>query len=176
MKIHVETDRLLLRDIEYSDIESIFALDSDPEVHRYLGNQPIKTLAQAEASIDYIRQQYEDNGIGRWAVIDKVTNEFMGWSGLKYETVLREEFNYYDLGYRLRREYWGRGVATESALASLRYGFTQMQLDEICAAADIENLASNHILQKVGLQWTERFTFEGTACHFYRLPKTLWKL
>ena len=53
--------------------------------------------------ISFIRAQYVKNGIGRWAIIDKNTEDFIGWTGLKYEQNLRKEFNYYDLGYRLKK-------------------------------------------------------------------------
>lgn len=54
-------------------------------------------------AIEYVRGQYEKNGIGHWAVVDKNTNDLIGWSGLKYVVGLRE-FHYYALGYRLRKE------------------------------------------------------------------------
>ena len=82
MNIHIETDRFLLRDIEETDVQGIFDLDSDPEVHTYLGTPPIQTLEEARGIIEYIRKQYAEHGIGRWAVIDKETSDFVGWSGL----------------------------------------------------------------------------------------------
>ena len=174
MNIHIETDRFILRDIEESDVEGIFELDSDPEVHTYLGTPPIQTLEEAHGIIRYIRKQYTENGIGRWAVIDKESSDFVGWTGLKYEQELRSEFDYYDIGYRLRKKYWGQGIASLTATESLRYGFEQMGLDEICGAAEIEHKVSNHILQKIGLTYVERFVFEGTPANFYRITKKDW--
>ena len=69
MKIFIETDRLLLREIVEEDVHDFFELDSDPRVHRYLGKQPVQTLEQSREMIRHVRQQYRDNGIGRWAVI-----------------------------------------------------------------------------------------------------------
>jgi ribosomal-protein-alanine N-acetyltransferase len=174
MNIHVETDRFILRDIEESDVQGIFDLDSDPEVHTYLGTPPIKTLDEARDVISYIRNQYTDNGIGRWAVIDRNSGDFVGWTGLKYEQELRTEFDYYDIGYRLRRKYWGQGIATLTAIESVRYGFEHMDLDEICGAADVDHKVSNHILQKIGLSYVEQFVFEGTRANFYRIKKSEW--
>ena len=174
MNIHLETDRFLLRDIEESDVEGIFDLDSDPEVHTYLGTPPIKTRDEALDIIRYIRNQYESNGIGRWAIIEKTTADFVGWTGLKYEQELRSEFAYYDIGYRLRRKYWGQGIASVTAIESLRYGFEQMKLEEICGAAEIEHQVSNHILQKIGLKFTEQFVFEGIPANFYRITRSEW--
>ena len=125
--------------------------------------------------IEHIRKQYDENGIGRWAIIDKSSHDFIGWTGLKYEQNIREELNYYDLGYRLKRKYWGKGIATETATASLKYGFTTLNLKEICAAADIENIASNKILTKIGLEFLETFEFDGTTCNWYQLKKSDWE-
>lgn len=110
------------------------------------------------------------------AIIDKRTKDFIGWTGLKYEQGVRKEFDYYDLGYRLRKKYWGKGIATETAIASLKYGFEQLNLDEIGAAADINHIASNKILRNVGLQYVDEFEFEyeGVPHNFYSLKKTEW--
>ncbi|WP_062061396.1 GNAT family N-acetyltransferase [Aquimarina longa] len=174
MKIHIETERLIIRDLENFDAQGIFDLDSDPEVHEYLGKHPIKTIQEAEEVINFIRNQYLENGIGRWAVIDKKTNDFMGWTGLKYEQKLREDMSYYDLGYRLRKKYWGNGIATETAIESLAYGFDKLNLKKICAAADVNNIASNKVLQKIGLQFIETFDYEGKPHNWYTISKSEW--
>ena len=174
MKVFIETERLILREIEESDIQGMFQLESDPLVQKYLGNNPVKTIEEAQAIIQHIRKQYRENGIGRWAVIEKSTNEFIGWSGLKLEKNLRKEFHYYDLGYRFRKEFWGKGIATETAVESLKYGFNQMNLKEIGAAAHPENIASNKILQKVGLKLIDHFEYVGVTHNWYNLEKSTW--
>ncbi len=171
MSKHIETDRIIMRDILLSDAQDMFELDSDPEVHRYLGKKPVRTLDESIAMIKDIHQQYQDNGIGRWAIIDKNTKEFIGWSGLKYETGLREGFTNYDLGYRLKRKHWLQGYATESAVATLDHGFNVMKLSQITAAADVDNMGSNKILKKVGMELIETFIFHGTTCNWYELNK-----
>lgn len=174
MNVHIETERLLIRELRKTDLNGMFDLDSDPEVHKYLGNKPIQTKDQAMEVIDYIRKQYDQHGIGRLAVIDRKTEDFIGWGGLKYEQKLRKEFSYYDLGYRIRKKYWGKGIATEIGAASIKYGFTTLKLKEICAAADVDNLASNRILKKIGLDFIETFEFEGTLCNWYKIERTKW--
>ncbi|MBW1295059.1 GNAT family N-acetyltransferase [Aquimarina litoralis] len=174
MKVHIETDRFILRELEDDDVQGMYELDSDPDVHRFLGKKPIKTVEEASKVIDYIRGQYIDNGIGRLAIIDKKTNDFMGWSGLKYEKELRREFDYYDLGYRLIKKYWGKGIATETAIASLKYGFETLKLEEINAAAEIDHIASNTILKKVGLQFVETFEYDQVPHNWYSIKKSEW--
>jgi len=169
MKKFIETERLILREIDERDVQGIFELDSDPEVHRYLGNKPIASIEESESIIEYIMNQYKVNGIGRWAVIEKATNEFIGWAGLKYEKEVRKEMNYYDLGYRLKRKFWGKGIATEAAIESLKYGFNSMGLEEIYAGAHINNIASNKILRKLGFRFLETFEYDGSPHHWYKI-------
>lgn len=169
MKIFIETDRLYLREIVHDDAEGMFALDSDPEVHRYLGNKPIQTKDEAIQAIEIIRGQYVANGIGRWAVIEKATGDFAGWSGLKLERVLRNgHINYYDLGYRLLRKCWGKGYATETAAATFAYAFNEMKLKELYACAHAENIASQKVIQKTGFTYIETFDHNGLPVHWYK--------
>lgn len=175
MQKYIETNRLILREIEDCDLQGLFELDSDPEVHKYLGKSPIKSLQESKSTISYIRKQYEEDGIGRWAVIDKITNEFIGWAGLKYEKEVRKEMHYYDLGYRLKKQFWGQGIATETALESLNYGFINLNLKEIYAGAHVENVASNKVLQKVGLKFIETFQYDGAPHNWYKIDKTNWQ-
>jgi len=169
MKIKIETKRLILRPITEADAEDFFELDSNPEVHTFLGNNPIKTLKESKAMIANILQQYKTNGIGRLALIDKESNSFIGWSGLKYEVNLRKEFNYYDLGYRLKQKFWGKGYATESALASLDYGFKDLKLKEICSAANTKHIASNTILKNIGMELSGTFEYDSSPHNWYTI-------
>lgn len=175
MKVFAETERCILRELVETDAPGILALDSDPAVHRYLGEQPIQHLQQAKDIIAYVRQQYLDNGIGRWAIIDKKDGEFIGWTGLKLEDQVRPGQTYYDLGYRLRTPFWGQGIATETALASLHYGFSTLKLPEICAAAHIHNQGSNKVLTKVGMQLQAVFNYEGATHNWYVLQADTWR-
>lgn len=173
MKIFIETERLILREILPTDIEGMFELDADEEVHRYLGNNPVSSKEQIVDAIRFIRQQYVDNGIGRWAIIDKNTNGFIGWAGLKLVTDLTNKHkDYYDLGYRLIKRYWGKGIATEAAMASLDYAFNTLHTDAVYAMVDCDNEGSNKILKKVGLSLIEKFNLDGTEHNWYKITKT----
>jgi ribosomal-protein-alanine N-acetyltransferase len=175
MKIHIETDRLLMRDLMDEDVQGMFAMDSDAEVHAFLGNKPISTLEEAKKYIDSIKQQYLQYGIGRWAVVEKKSGEFIGWSGFRFMTdVVDVRSNFYDLGYRFLKKYWGKGYATETALASLNHGFSKLGYEEICGMADVDHIASNTVLKKVGLIKRNEFTYDGTLHNFYSLRKNEW--
>src|SRR5688572_11277934 len=123
MKIFAETERLILRELLPSDDKGMFELDSDPDVHTYLGTKPLEHIEQSREVIEMVRKQYIDNGIGRWAMIERSTGEFVGWAGLKLvKTETNGRINFYDVGYRLIKRYWGKGFASEAAIASVNYG------------------------------------------------------
>jgi [ribosomal protein S5]-alanine N-acetyltransferase len=172
MKTFAETERLILREILPTDVDDFFEMDSDPDVHIYVGNEPLQTKEQAAAAIQFIRQQYIDNGIGRWAVIDKKTNAFLGWAGLKLITEpINNHNNFLDLGYRFIKKYWRKGFASEAAAASLKYAFNELRANVVYAHAHSENLASNKILTRTGLILTGSFVHHDILCNWYKIDK-----
>lgn len=175
MEIYIETERLILREILPSDELGFFELDSNPAVHKYLGGKPVQNIEQIKTVIKNIRQQYIENGIGRVAIIDKKTNEFIGWTGLK---LVRENTNnhidFYDVGYRLIKKYWGKGIATETTKATLKYAFEILDLKEIYGMCDIGNLGSANVLEKTGLKFIETFDFDGIEHKWYKITKDEW--
>ena len=112
MKLKIETERLILRELLFSDAEAMFKMDNNSNVHTYLGKKPIQTIEECTDYIGGIRNQYIKNKIGRFAVVLKETNEVIGWAGLKFVTEPENELvNFYDIGYRLQEEHWGNGYA-----------------------------------------------------------------
>lgn len=172
----LETPRLILREINENDAAGLWELESDPAVHRYLGNEPVQDKAGIQKIIESFLRQYRENGIGRWAAIEKESGNFIGWTGLKFITTqTNKHIHYYDLGYRFIPKYWGKGYAQESAVASVEHAFKTMQLKEIYAMADIDNAASNKILLKSGLKFIEMFNFQNVKHNWYCLRKEEWE-
>jgi ribosomal-protein-alanine N-acetyltransferase len=173
MKTSIETDRLLLRELVPDDAAGMFELDSNPEVHRFLGNNPVTSIDQSREVIEMIRRQYLENGIGRWAVILKETGEFLGWSGLKLEKNVNGHDRFYDLGYRFIQKHWGKGYGYESAKAFIDYGFNELKLDTICAAFEHGNAGSQRIMQKCGMHFVNDFSHKdahgGRMCSWYEI-------
>lgn len=170
MNITIETERLILRELLPTDDEGMYRLDSNPNVHKFLGNQPIISIEESRQYIDYIRNQYLKNGIGRYAVILKETNEFIGWSGIKYITEQENGYiNFYEIGYRFIEEHWGKGYGYESAKAWLDYGFQTMKIETIYASASIENMGSRRILEKIRMLQKNEFNWNGIPCIWYEL-------
>lgn len=166
-KIFIETERLVLREIIPEDAKAFFEMDSNPEVVKYVGMKPLTEIGQSVEMIKSIRKQYEENGIGRWAVIQKDTGKLVGWSGLKLIKAINNHHNIYDLGYRFTSEYRGKGYATETSIAVLNYAFTEMTLGKVFAYADVENNASNHVLKKLGFAEKGTFMDEDDECFWY---------
>lgn len=174
MNLILETERLLLRPFELSDDKALFALDSNPKVHLYLGNNPATKIERVQENIKSIQNQYEQNGIGRFAIILKDTNEFIGWAGLKFITEEENNhINFYDIGYRLREEFWGKGYAHEAAVKWLDHAFRTMKIPTIYASAHIDNIGSNKILKKIGLNQNGQFLWNELTCNWYELDNNL---
>jgi RimJ/RimL family protein N-acetyltransferase len=175
MKFHIETERLILRELQTVDLQAWYEMDSDPAVHTYLGNQPVKNISHIENAFQSIQQQYAENGIGRWAMIEKSSGNFIGWSGLKF---IREQennhINFYDVGYRLHPNYWGKGYATESCKAALEYGFKTLNLKEIIGTANVENIKSRRVLEKCGLTFVNQFMWKDIKCDWLKITKEEW--
>jgi [ribosomal protein S5]-alanine N-acetyltransferase len=170
MQIFIETERLIIREIVEADAPALFNIDSNEEVNLYLGRKPVTDISQTKNIIEFIRQQYVDNGIGRWAMVEKSTNTFIGWTGLKLITELTNNtINYHDLGYRINKNYWGKGYATESALACVNYGFTNLNLNKIIAIAHYQNKASHNVILKSGLHFKETFTYMDEVHNWYEI-------
>jgi|SRR5947207_4405419 len=158
MKVVLETDRLLLRQFVKEDAEAFFRLNSDPEVLRYVPDKAFVDLEQArQILIDHPVADYRKHGFGRCACILKSTGENIGFAGLKY----LDEFGEVDVAYRLMRAYWGRGLATEVAKASVQFGFTNLGLKRIIGLVMPENIASIRVLEKAGLRSMGTVAFWG---------------
>ena len=170
----LQSSRLFYRKFAPSDDISMFELDSNPEVHRYLGNNPVTDISQVQEYIASLTDQYKTNGIGRMAAFLKDTNEFIGWSGLKLERNVNGREQFYDIGYRFLPRFWGRGYATESAKFFISHGFNQLDIPLINATALRSNLASCHALIKSGLTQTETFDYKGEEAIWFEIknPKS----
>lgn len=155
MKVILETHRCYLRELSVDDAQHFFDLNADEEVIKYTGDKAFSNVAEAKSFLQNYHQ-YELYGYGRWAVIDKTNDAFLGWCGLKYSPDLDEV----DLGFRFFRRYWNQGYATETAIACIDYGFHHLQLSKIVGRAMEANIGSVKVLEKVGLTFVGKFEFD----------------
>ncbi len=142
----LETERLLLREWIQEDAAHLLELNRDPEVIRYTGDGPFASEEDALALI-HGYDHYEQYGMGRWAVVRREDLAFLGWCGIKFLSASEE----FDVGYRFLKKYWGKGYATEAALACLEYGFKKLHLPQVVGRAMKDNLGSIRVLEKIGL-------------------------
>lgn len=157
----MESARLYYREFQPEDDVHLFALDSVPEVHTYLYDPVVTDIQQSRDVIVYVRSQYEANGIGRMAAFTIDTNDFIGWVGLKLQEDVNGRDRFYDIGYRLMPQHWGKGYATEATLFFLDYAFNVLGAVEVNAFAFPNNGASLRVLEKCGLKQVETFTYNG---------------
>lgn len=151
-----ETPRLYLREMTPDDAENAYLLNLDPEVLQYTGDDPFESVEEAREFLGNY-ESYKKYGFGRWAMILKETDEYLGWCGLKYTPELDE----FDIGYRLMKKFWGFGYATEAAEACLELGFNQLGMKTIVGRAMPENEASVRVLEKIGLTYLENRMTDG---------------
>lgn len=168
----IETQRLILRKFEKSDLEGMFQLHSHPEVHVFLGNQTISKKDEAAGLILHIQKQYEKNGVARWACIEKSSGKFMGWCGLKFVTEIENnQSHFHDIGYRFLPEFWNQGFAKEAAKPCVEYGFNVLNLSKIIGTCHINNIASKKVLEHCGLKEMGLFTWENLPCRWMEIYK-----
>ena len=166
MKKILETERLFLREFDISDAEKMWELNADPEVIKYTGDPPFQSIHSAENFL-LAYDDYTKNGFGRWAIIEKTANEFIGWCGLK----LNEE-GHVDIGFRFFKRYWNKGYATEAANACLYYGFQKLNLNEIIARTDKANIPSVKVLKKLKMKFWKEDSCEGIhEAVYFRMTK-----
>lgn len=164
------TERVYLRELAPADAPSLYALNSDPEVMRYTGDAPFINRAAAEAFLhDY--DHYRRQGFGRWAVIHKNDERFIGFSGLRKD----ERTGEVDLGFRFFTEFWAQGYATEAGHAALQLGFERFKLERIIGRSMRENLPSVSVLQKLGMEFCEVREEAGRLWLVYAIDRPNWQ-
>lgn len=169
--IILETERLIIREHVLSDAPFFFTLNSNYNVVKYTGDSSFKTIEEAEKIVQYVINQYKENGYGRWLVAEKETGNPLGWCGLKFHTDTKET----DIGYRLLESAWGKGYATESAKAYIDYGFKHFNLNRIIGDAMKENTASINVFKKLGMTYLKDSLLDNIESVVYELKKENYK-
>ena len=162
----IQTQRLIIRELALTDAKAFYQLNSDLDVLKYTGDLPFESIDHAR---DFLKNYtaYKQYGYGRWAVVLKDSNRFIGWCGLKYN-----EDNLVDLGFRFFKSFWSKGYATESALACLHYGFNDLGIHEIIGRSATDNKASIRVLEKLGMLFWKHHPCKGiNDAVYYKITK-----
>lgn len=164
----ISSDRLHYTPLSLSHLNDFYTIDSDPEVMKYYRQgaspDPEISIKNIQSYIDYANRH---PGLGAYAVHLKATNEFVG-IGVVIHMDKNPDHKDYEIGYRLNRNHWGKGYATEIAHALVDYCYQHLKLAEVYGTTNPENLVSQKVLEKVGFKYVGDGTFHG-GCKIFKL-------
>ena len=157
MKPYIETERLYLRQWQASDFAIFAAMNADPEVMKYFPKLLSAKVSDIIAS--KCQQLIEDNGWGFWALSLKEgsnkNDAFIGFVGLNQTHADMSFAPCVEIAWRLRKEFWGQGYATEAARASLDFAFSELALDEVVAFTAVINKRSQLLMKRIRMTDTQ---------------------
>jgi ribosomal-protein-alanine N-acetyltransferase len=165
------TAHLTLRPFSEDDVDPLHAVMSDPEVLRYFPSSNPPTREQIERLIRFQLKHWDQHGYGWWAVcVSGPDGEtpLIGWAGLQY----LPETDEIEVGYLLDKAHWGRGLATEAASSSVRFGFDDLGIETLIGVVHPENVASQRVLEKTGLSFVERSNYFGMDVFRYTITRS----
>lgn len=165
--MEIETERLLLRMQTPEDAGALLRILGDAEFRTYLPIREPPTLEQVEAGHARILAHWEERGYGHWILSPKTSREALGYCGLRFLAETGEVEIYYGID----RPYWGRGLVTEAAKATLRFGFEHARLERVIALAHPENKGTQRVMQKAGLRYERRGVYFEMECAVYALDR-----
>jgi RimJ/RimL family protein N-acetyltransferase len=160
----IQTTHLTLRPLEPNDAGVLHWIYQSEGVLRYFPNPVPPPLEKVQRFIAGQQVHWEKHGYGDWGVVPDGESEIIGWAGLQFLPELDET----EVGFLLDRPFWGKGYATEAALASLQFGFERFGLDHIIALVHPENLASRRVIEKCGMSYIETLSLWGIELMRYR--------
>jgi len=175
----IETAHLVLREWRDEDLEPMARIDRDPTVTRYLRNPPATpfTRRETEELVTRIRAHWEEHRFGLYAVVEKETEEFIGFIGLAIPAFLPQILPAVEVGWRLDPAFWGRGLATEGARACLPVAFVDLRLHDVVSIGHAENAASIRVMEKLGMRHDRDAVHpaQGWPLRIFRLSRTEWQ-
>jgi len=155
------TQRMILRRWKESDLAPFAALNANAEVMEYFPNT--LDFEQTRLMIERIEKSFEERALGLWAVEETETGNFIGFVGLSVPKFEAPFLPCVEIGWRLAKEYWGRGYALEAALAATHDGFTRLQLSEIVSFTARSNKRSILVMERLHMQRDEAEDFMHPA-------------
>jgi RimJ/RimL family protein N-acetyltransferase len=180
-RVHIETPRLLLRDWTDADAEPFAVLNADPRVMEFFP----KALDRAESDTQmaHIRERIATDGLGYYAAEMKETGAFIGFVGPGRPNLDAPFMPAIEIGWRLARESWGNGYATEAAGAVVDHAFGSLGLDALVSYTTEWNRRSRRVMEKIGMTRDPRDDFmhpnlpagHKLAPHvLYRIDRAAW--
>ncbi|PRC94561.1 GNAT family N-acetyltransferase [Solimicrobium silvestre] len=171
------TKRLRLEPFADHHLDGLYALNSDPEVMRYITGKP-QALEETKAGIAMIKERWLNTGFSWWSFIELATGEIIGAGCIQY--LARDPANPHEIGWRLRQNKWGQGFASEAAQCMAAFAFDTLDVELLCAICDPENTKSTRVMRGLGMQYRgiEHWNDEDVAAYYlsraeYELKKTV---
>lgn len=150
--VRLETRRLVLRRWREEDVVPMTAVTGDPEVMRWIRDGSLLDAKQTRSRIRTWELEWDTHGFGLFAVELKSTGQLAGFAGLSVPHFLPELLPAVEIGWRLGREHWGRGLASEAAAAVVQFGFDSRGLERIVSIIQVGNSASERVAIKLGMR------------------------
>lgn len=170
MSFILETERLIMRPIGQEDVDDLYRMDSNPNVHEYLWGKPATDINQTKFLVNTIASQYIKHKIGRYAILLKETNEFIGWGGLKFnENTVNGLNNFYDIGICIDEAHWNKKLGFEIFHVWIKYAFKELKLPKIYAYTQTNNPSSNKMAHKIHMRLINEFMDGKEAWNWYEL-------
>ncbi|MGF1486999.1 MAG: GNAT family N-acetyltransferase [Prochloraceae cyanobacterium] len=166
--IIAETHRLVVRHFSENDLEDLSAILADPEVMKF-SLKGVKTKTETKELIQRIISDYQSKGCGLYAVILRENKQLIGYCGFFFWSIAGKEE--VEIGYRLDPKYWGRGLATEAAIAVRDYGFEKFNFSSLISLIQAKNIASIRVAEKTGLKYEKDYNLMGLSVRIYRIFK-----
>jgi [ribosomal protein S5]-alanine N-acetyltransferase len=163
----LQTERMVLRQMEMADVDDLMGIFSDPVAMRYYPNT--KSRQEAEEWVRRVQVSYRDLGFGLWVAVLEDSGEFAGQCGLTVQEVEGKEE--VEIGYLFLRKFWGRGLATEAARAARDHGFNTLGCERLVSLIDPGNLASRRVAEKIGLTLEREVEKWGKRICLYAIRK-----
>jgi RimJ/RimL family protein N-acetyltransferase len=162
------TSRLVLRPFTEDDAEPLYGILCQDDILRYFPNPGPPSPERVQRLVAHQLVHWAERGLGWWAVQPRGTQELIGWCGLQFLPETQET----EVGYLLSRPFWGRGLTTEAATTSLRFGFEELGLESIIGLVHPDNIASRRVLEKLGMGFVDRAIYFGMECLRYSLASS----
>ncbi len=161
----LETDRLILRPLDKKDVDAIYSMRSDADIMRFI-REP-QNRRESTDWVELVSSRWADERIGFCAMLEKPSGVFVGWCGIWR----LKETGELEIGYAVAKEFWGKGLAAEAALAFLGYAFDNLDTEKIVAVARPENAASRRVMEKLGMSFVGTGTFYEQILVQYAITK-----
>ena len=173
------TPRLRLEPFNESHLAGLNAMNADPQVMRYLSSGRPETLEETRVSIERVMQRWVEVGYSWWAFVEHETGEIVGAGAIQNlrrdATLVPDPACPLEIGWRLRRDRWGRGLATEAARAMAGHAFGALKAQELLAVCDPANTASAQVMQRLGMQEIGIQHWYGKDLLTYRIDAERWQ-